>query len=98
MCGDNLHIYSGNDDQAIPICSLGGLGVISVLSNIKPSFTHDMIWNFLNGNDEKAKNMQLESIALINNLFAEVNPIPVQSALHKMVFEFGIPRLPLIAD
>ena len=57
LCGDNLRIYSGNDDQSIPICSLGGLGVISVLSNIRPKFTHDMIWNFLNGNFEDAKNM-----------------------------------------
>ena len=95
MCGDNLHIYSGNDDQAIPICSLGGLGVISVLSNIKPKFTHDMVWNFLNGDVETAKNMQLESITLINYLFAKVNPIPVKSALNKMGFEFGSTRLPL---
>lgn len=98
MCGDNLHIYSGNDDQTIPICSLGGLGVISVLSNIKPRFTHDMIWNFFNGNIEKSKNMQLESIPLINDLFFKVNPIPVKSALNKMGFKFGSPRLPLIAD
>ena len=95
MCGDNLHIYSGNDDQAIPICSLGGLGVISVLSNIKPKFTHDMVWNFLNGDVETAKNMQLESIPLINDLFAKVNPIPVKVVLNKMGFEFGSTRLPL---
>ena len=93
-----MHIYSGNDDQSIPICSLGGLGVISVLSNIKPKFTHDMVWNFLNGNLEVAKNMQLESIPLINDLFTEVNPIPVKSALNKMGFEFGIPRLPLVSN
>ena len=98
LCGDNLHIYSGNDDQAIPICSLGGLGVISVLSNIKPEYTHDMIWNFFNGNIEKSKNMQLESIPLINDLFSKVNPIPVKAALNKMEFKFGSPRLPLIAD
>ena len=98
LCGDNLHIYSGNDDQAIPICSLGGLGVISVLSNIRPKFTHDMIWDFLNGNVEKSKNMQLEAIPLINDLFAKVNPIPVKAALNKIGFEFGSPRLPLIAD
>lgn len=95
MCGDNLHIYSGNDDQSIPICSLGGLGVISVLSNIKPKFTHDMVWNFLNGNLEVAKNMQLESIPLINDLFVKVNPIPVKVALNKMGFDFGSTRLPL---
>ena len=91
-----MHIYSGNDDQAIPICSLGGLGVISVLSNIKPKFTHDMVWNFLNGNLEVAKNMQLESIPLINDLFAKVNPIPVKASLNNIGFNFGIPRLPLV--
>ena len=95
MCGDNLHIYSGNDDQTIPICSLGGLGVISVLSNIKPRFTHDMIWNFLNGNIEKSKNMQLDSLNLINSLFLEVNPIPIKACLNEIGFNFGVPRLPL---
>ena len=95
LCGDNLNIYSGNDDQSIPICSLGGLGVISVLSNIRPKFTHDMIWNFLNGNFEDAKNMQLNSIPLINDLFSEVNPIPVKYALNVLGFDFGLPRLPL---
>ena len=96
LCGDNLHIYSGNDDQAIPICSLGGLGVISVLSNIKPEYTHDMIWNFLNGDFESAKKMQLYSIPLINALFSEVNPIPVKAVLNKIGFNFGVPRLPLV--
>lgn len=96
LCGDNLHIYSGNDDQAIPICSLGGLGVISVLSNIKPKYTHDMVWNFLNGNFDSAKKMQLESLSLINALFSEVNPIPIKAALNEIGFDFGIPRLPLI--
>lgn len=96
LCGDNLYIYSGNDDQAIPICSLGGLGVISVLSNIKPEYTHDMIWNFLNEDFESAKRMQLDAIPLINQLFSEVNPIPVKAALNKIGFNFGVPRLPLI--
>lgn len=96
LCGDNLYIYSGNDDQVIPICSLGGLGVISVLSNIKPLYTHDMIWNFLNEDFESAKRMQLDAIPLINQLFSEVNPIPVKAALNKIGFNFGVPRLPLI--
>lgn len=96
LCGDNLHIYSGNDDQAIPICSLGGLGVISVLSNIKPEYTHDMVWNFLNGNFDSAKKMQLESLPFINALFSEVNPIPVKAALNEIGFNFGTPRLPLV--
>lgn len=96
LCGNNLNIYSGNDDQAIPICSLGGLGVISVLSNIKPQFTHDMIYDFLNGNIEKAREKQIKAIPLINNLFSEVNPIPVKAALNNLGFKFGLPRLPLL--
>lgn len=96
LCGDNLHIYSGNDDQAIPICSLGGLGIISVLSNIKPEYTHDMIWSFLNGEFDIARKMQLDAIPLISSLFSEVNPIPVKAALNKIGFNFGVPRLPLV--
>ncbi len=96
LCGNNLTIYSGNDDQAIPICSLGGLGVISVLSNIKPQFTHDMIYDFLNGNIEKAREKQIKAIPLINSLFSEVNPIPVKAALNNLGFNFGLPRLPLL--
>lgn len=96
LCGENLLIYSGNDDQVIPICSLGGLGVISVLSNIKPKFTHDMVWDFLNGNIEEAKNKQLSALPLIDLLFSEVNPIPVKTALNKMGFDFGFFRLPLV--
>ena len=96
LCGDNLHIYSGNDDQAIPICSLGGLGVISVLSNIEPEYTHNMVWSFLNGEFDVAKKMQLDAIPLINALFSEVNPIPVKAALNEIGFNFGVPRLPLV--
>lgn len=96
LCGDNLHIYSGNDDQTIPICSLGGLGVISVLSNIKPQYTHNMVWDFLNGDIESAKKKQLDAIPLINSLFSEVNPIPIKSALNNIGFDFGVPRLPLL--
>lgn len=96
LCGNNLYIYSGNDDQAIPICSLGGIGVISVLSNIQPLYTHNMILDFLNGNIESAKNKQLNAIPLINSLFSEVNPIPVKCALNNIGFDFGIPRLPLV--
>lgn len=96
LCGNNLTIYSGNDDQTIPICSLGGLGVISVLSNIKPQFTHDMIYDFLNGNIEKAREKQIKAIPLINSLFSEVNPIPVKAALNNLGFNFGLPRLPLL--
>ena len=96
LCGDNLYIYSGNDDQIVPICSLGGMGVISVLSNIKPKFVHDMVYDFLDGNIDKARKMQLNVLPLINSLFSEVNPIPVKYALNELGFNFGVPRLPLV--
>lgn len=96
LCGDNLYIYSGNDDQIVPICSLGGIGVISVLSNIKPKFVHDMVYDFLDGNIDKARKMQLNVLPLINSLFSEVNPIPVKYALNELDFNFGVPRLPLV--
>lgn len=96
LCGDNLDIYSGNDDQILPILSLGGKGVISVLSNIYPKLTHDIVSNFLNGNFEKAKFLQLESLPLIHALFSEVNPIPVKAGLNMIGFNFGTPRLPLV--
>ena len=95
LCGDNLFIYSGNDDQILPILSLGGIGVISVLSNVKPLETHNLVWNFLNGNIEGARDLQLGLIPLISSLFSEVNPIPVKYALNCLGFDFGIPRLPL---
>lgn len=95
LCGDNLHIYSGNDDQILPILSLGGLGVISVLSNIEPQYTHDIIQNFFEGNITLATQMQLKALSLIKALFSEVNPIPVKSALNQIGFNFGVPRLPL---
>lgn len=96
LCGDNLDIYSGNDDQIIPILSLGGKGVISVLSNIMPKYTHDMVYKYLNGNLKEATKMQLEVIELIDMLFCEVNPIPVKYALNVMGYDYGVPRLPLI--
>ena len=96
LCRDNLWIYSGNDDQILPVLSLGGLGVISVLSNVAPKYTHDMVQNFFDGEIEKSKNMQLDSIGLVNALFSEVNPIPVKAALNLMGYNFGEPRLPLI--
>lgn len=95
LCSDNLHIYSGNDDQILPILSLGGLGVISVLSNIEPQYTHDIIQNFFEGNITLATQMQLKALPLIKALFSEVNPIPVKSALNQIGFNFGVPRLPL---
>ena len=96
LCEDNLDIYSGNDDQIIPILSIGGKGVISVLSNVKPKYTSEMCHNYLEGNCEKAKEMQLKALPLINALFCEVNPSPVKYALTQIGYEFGKPRLPLI--
>ena len=95
LCGDNLFIYSGNDDQVLPVLSLGGIGVISVLSNVKPKYTHNMVQNFFDGNIKEATQMQLDALPLINALFSEVNPIPVKAALNIIGFNFGIPRLPL---
>lgn len=96
LCKEDLAIYSGNDDQIIPILSLGGLGVISVLSNIEPKFTHQMVMDFLNGNTKSAKEAQLKCLPLVDALFCEVNPIPVKAALCMKGYDFGIPRLPLI--
>ncbi len=96
LCGDDLYIYSGNDDQTIPILSLGGIGVISVLSNIVPEYTHNMVQNYFDGNIEKSREMQLKSLKLIKALFSEVNPIPVKEALNILGYNYGKPRLPLI--
>jgi 4-hydroxy-tetrahydrodipicolinate synthase len=96
LCGENLWIYSGNDDQALPILSLGGIGIISVLSNLAPKFVHNMVFDYLSGNFTLAKDSQIKAIPLISSLFSEVNPIPVKFALNKMGYEVGLPRLPLI--
>lgn len=96
LCKDNLNIYSGNDDQIVPILSLGGIGVISVLSNIMPKYTAEMINKYLKGEVENASNMQIKVSTLIENLFKEVNPIPIKEALNVLGFNCGKPRLPLI--
>ena len=96
LCRDDLAIYSGNDDQIIPVLSLGGKGVISVLSNVMPKFTHEMTEKYFKGNVKEATKMQLDVIDLTDSLFVEVNPIPVKYALNLMGFDFGKPRLPLI--
>ena len=96
LCQDELTIYSGNDDQIVPILSLGGLGVISVLSNLYPKFVHEMVMDYLTGNWQKACSSQLNALPLIKSLFCEVNPIPVKYALNRIGFNCGIPRLPLI--
>ena len=90
-----IDIYSGNDDQIVPLLSLGGLGVISVLSNVAPKFTHDMVANYLEGNVAEATKMQLEAIPLCNALFCEVNPIPVKKAMELQGRDRGVLRRPL---
>lgn len=96
LCGDNLHIYSGNDDQITPILSVGGIGVISVLSNLLPEYTHNIVADFQNGNVEKSIDSQIKAIPLVKALFSEVNPIPIKAALNMVGYKAGIPRLPLI--
>lgn len=95
LAGDSLDIYSGNDDQVIPLLALGGIGVISVLSNVAPKQTHDMVMEYLEGDREKALKIQLDALPLIDALFCEVNPIPVKAALNLMGKEVGPLRAPL---
>jgi len=92
---EGFSIYSGNDDQIVPILSLGGLGVISVLSNVAPGETHDIVASYLDGDVKKSAKLQLEAIDLIKSLFIEVNPIPVKTALDLMGMNAGPLRLPL---
>ena len=95
IAGDKLDIYSGNDDQIIPIMSLGGIGVISVLSNVAPRQTHDICQAFFDGDTKKAAKLQCEAIDLIDSLFCEVNPIPVKHAMNMLGYAAGPLRLPL---
>ena len=94
-CGDSLDLYSGNDDQIVPIMSLGAKGVISVLSNVMPRETHDICSLFLDGKIEESRRLQLDLLDLINSLFIEVNPIPVKAACALMGFCTSEIRLPL---
>lgn len=94
-CGDMLDVYSGNDDIIVPMMSIGAKGVISVLSNIMPRETHEMAKLCLEGNFAKASEIQLKNLELINNLFIEVNPIPVKEAMNLMNMPSGPCRLPL---
>lgn len=91
----DIDLYSGEDGQVIPLLACGGIGVISVLSNVAPKFTHDMVMNYLNGNREEALKMQLKAIPLVDALFCEVNPIPVKAAMNLMGWEVGSLRSPL---
>lgn len=95
LCGDKIDIYSGNDDQIIPIMSLGGLGVISVAANIIPNAVHNLTYEFLHGNYDKALKLQLDYLELCNTLFIETNPIPLKTALNILSKDVGNLRLPL---
>lgn len=95
LCGDELNIYSGNDDQILPIVALGGKGVISVLSHIVPKVAHDIVAEYLNGNVETARKLQIEYFDLCCDLFIDVNPIPVKAAMNMMGWDVGECRLPL---
>src|SRR6056297_893234 len=91
----DFQVFSGNDNMILPLLSVGGSGVISVISNIMPRETHDLVEEFFKGNIEKAKEMQLDMMSLIELLFVETNPIPVKTALNLMGFEMGEVRKPL---
>lgn len=95
LCGDELHIYSGNDDQIVPILSLGGLGVISVLANIMPQRAHDICSLYFKGDTKASAGLQVSLMELIDALFCEVNPVPVKTALNLMGFDVGGLRMPL---
>lgn len=95
LCGEDFYIYSGNDDQIVPVLSLGGKGVISVVANILPKETHDIVEKYLNSDIVGSRKLQLDMNELINSLFIEVNPIPVKAAMNLMGMEVGSLRLPL---
>lgn len=95
LCGDELDIYSGNDDQTVPVLSLGGVGVISVLSNILPDVMHGICAEYFAGNVKKAADMQIKYNGLMNAMFSDVNPIPVKEAMNMLGLEAGPCRLPL---
>ncbi|MBM6899849.1 4-hydroxy-tetrahydrodipicolinate synthase [Gemmiger formicilis] len=96
LCGDELNIYSGNDDQIVPLLALGGKGVISVLSNVAPQYTHDLCAKWLAGDTAGSLEMQLKALPLCKALFADVNPIPVKWAMNRLGWQAGACRLPLV--
>ena len=95
LCGDDLDIYSGNDNQIVPVLSLGGKGVISVLANLMPAATEKICWDYFEGDVESSRREQLRLLDLINALFSEVNPIPVKAAMAEMGYGANELRLPL---
>lgn len=97
LCGDELNLYSGNDDQVVPLLSLGGKGVISVVSNIAPELVHNCCKAWFEGDTAAACRMQLEMLPLCDAMFCEVNPIPVKYAMNLLGWDAGECRLPLVA-
>lgn len=95
LCGDDLNIWSGNDDQITSVCAMGGCGVISVLSNILPKETHDIVQSFLDGDAKKSLKLQKKYLEIANSMFCDVNPIPVKEAVAMMGFDVGSCRMPL---
>lgn len=95
-CGEELNIYSGNDDQIVPLLALGGKGVISVLSNVAPRYTHDICAKWFAGDTAGSLAMQLAALPLCKALFADVNPIPVKWAMNRLGWHAGACRLPLV--
>ena len=95
LVGDKMDLYSGNDDQVVPLMALGAKGVISVLSNVAPRQTHEIVASWMEGDIERSKELQLQALDLIDALFCEVNPIPVKTALNLMGKEVGPLRGPL---
>lgn len=95
MTDGNIDLYSGNDDQIVPLLSLGGIGVISVLANVAPRDTHDIVAKYLAGDIEESRRLQLRALPLVEKLFCEVNPIPVKKALNLMGMDVGGLRMPL---
>jgi 4-hydroxy-tetrahydrodipicolinate synthase len=96
LCPEDFTVYSGNDDQVLPLLALGGKGVISVMANIIPKKTHELVSTFLAGNIEESRKIQLSLLNLIKSLFIEVSPIPVKAAMNLMGMEVGKCRLPLV--
>lgn len=97
LCGNDLMVYSGNDDQIVPVLSLGGIGAISVLANICPKESHNIVMEYLNGNTLLSREIQIKFYRLIEAMFLDVNPIPVKEALNLMEFPCGECRLPLVS-
>ncbi|NLP45544.1 MAG: 4-hydroxy-tetrahydrodipicolinate synthase, partial [Epulopiscium sp.] len=95
LCQDRLDLYSGNDDQILPLLALGGKGVISVIANILPQDTHDLVQKFFDGDLQGSLDLQLKMQPLVNALFSEVNPIPVKTAVAWMGYNVGHCRMPL---